>query len=57
MGLAAALPELSEWTLVSMACIILERKTIGSRKLGDEVVEESNGSKNLGIVKNYVGSF
>ena len=28
-----------------------------SWKLGDEVVEESNEYKNLGIVKNYVGSF
>ena len=28
-----------------------------SWKLGDEVVEESNEYKNLGIVKNYVSSF
>ena len=28
-----------------------------SWKLGDEVVEESSEYKNLGIVKNYVGSF
>ena len=28
-----------------------------SWKLGDEVVEESDEYKNLGIVKNYVGSF
>ena len=28
-----------------------------SWKLGDEVLGESNEYKNLGIVKNYVGSF
>ena len=28
-----------------------------SWKLGDEVIEESNEYKNLGIVKNCVGSF
>ena len=28
-----------------------------SWKLGDEVVEESNEYKSLGIIKNYVGSF
>ena len=28
-----------------------------SWKLGDQVVEESNECKNLGIVKNYIGSF
>ena len=32
-------------------------KSNRSWKLGDEVVEESNEYRNLGIVKNYVDSF
>ena len=40
-----------------MVRIISKRKNNWSWKLDDEVVEESNEYKNLGIVKNYVGSF